>query len=74
MEIVEILAELRAERARYDKAIKALEALQSSRRDSGRNAAKRKKLSSAHSSRALNPIPTKARNLAEVIPIRQYGS
>lgn len=71
MDIAGILVELREERARFDKAIKALEALQDLRRDSGKRATRTRKLRSSQNHNRIAPV---ARNLAEVIPIRSYGS
>jgi hypothetical protein len=71
LDIAEILIELRTERAQFDKAIKALEALQESRRDSGRSVARKRKTRSGRSS---NYTPSVAPTLAEVIPFRRYGS
>lgn len=71
MEISEILLELRAERARFDKAIKALEALQNLRRDSARQGTAKRKSRSNPNHNRIAPV---TQNLAEVIPIRSYGS
>lgn len=77
LDIDEILIELRSERAKFDKAIRALEALQASRRDPGRT-----KISKRQSNPRLRSIRSVAvkrdaaftRALAEVIPIRSFGS
>jgi hypothetical protein len=73
LDIAGILVELRAERARFDKAIKALESLESPRRDARKGVAKKAK------PRVIRPIQLNqrfksAQNLAEVIPIRSFGS
>jgi len=73
LDIAEILVELRAERARFDKAIKALEALNTPRRDARKSVGKQAK------PRVIRPIQLNrrfkpAQTLAEVIPIRSFGS
>lgn len=73
MDIAEILVELRAERARFDKAIKALEVLETPRRHS------RKSGTTEAESGLTRPIRLKKRRksvqtLAPVIPIRSFGS
>ena len=73
LDIAEILVELRAERARFDKAIKALEALETARRDPARTTSKKRK-SNARQTSQVNHAVNSAQPLAEVISIRSFGS
>jgi len=74
LDIAEILIELRAERARFDKAIKALEALKTSRRDPVRATGRKRKSNPRPQTHSLNAIANSRQALAEVIPIRSFGS
>jgi hypothetical protein len=74
LDIAEILIELREERARFDKAIKALEALETSRRDPVRVTGKKRKSNPRSQTNHLNRIAHSTQTLAEVIPFRRFGS